>query len=36
MTSRLISHQHVSAITRVGSRTQALLVLTCAHSASRS
>ena len=36
MTSRLISHQHVSAITSVGSRTQALLVLTCAHSANRS
>ena len=36
ITSRLISHQHASAITRVGSRTHALLVLMCAHSASRS
>ena len=35
-TSRLISHQHASAITSVGSRIHALLVLTCAHSASRS
>ena len=36
MTSRLITHQQVSAISRVGSRTQTLLVLTCAHNASRS
>ena len=36
ITSRLISAQHSSPITRVGSRTQALVVLTCAHSASRS
>ena len=36
MTSRLISHQHTNAITSVGSRTHALLVLTCAHSANRS
>ena len=36
MTSRLITHQHVSAITRVGNRIQMLVVLTCAHSASRS
>ncbi len=36
MTSRLISHQHASAITSVGSLTQTLLVLMCAHIASRS
>ena len=36
MTSRLITHQHASAITRVGSRIQMLAVLTCAHRASRS
>ena len=36
MTSRLITHQQVSAITRVGSRIQLLVVLTCAHTASRS
>ena len=36
ITSRLITHQQASAISSVGSRTQTLLVLTCAHSASRS
>ena len=36
MTSRLISHQQASAIARVGSRIQTLVVLTWAHIASRS
>ena len=36
ITSRLINHQHANAITRVGSRIHALLVLTCAHNANRS
>ena len=36
ITSRLITHQQASPISRVGSRTQTLAVLTCAHSASRS
>ena len=36
MTSRLITHQQASAITRVGSRIQTLSVVTCAHNASRS
>ena len=36
ITSRLISHQHASAMASVGSRIQTLVVETCAHSASRS
>ena len=36
ITSRLISHQHVSAISSVGSRTQTLVAVTCDQSASRS
>ena len=36
ITSRLITHQQASAISRVGSRIQTLVVETCAHSASRS
>ena len=36
ITSRLISHQHASAISSVGSRIQMLAVDTCAHIASRS
>lgn len=36
ITSRLIAHQQARAMARVGSRIQTLLVLTCAHSASRS
>ena len=36
MTSRLITHQQASAITRVGNRIHTLAVDTCAHSASRS
>ena len=36
MTSRLISHQQASAISRVGSRIQTLVVEMCDHSASRS
>jgi hypothetical protein len=36
MTSRLITHQQVSAINKVGSRIQMLAVVTCAHTANRS
>ena len=36
ITSRLISHQQASAISRVGRRIQTLAVETCAQSASRS
>ena len=36
MTSRLISHQHANAISRVGNRIQMLAVDTCAQRASRS
>ena len=36
ITSRLITHQQASAISRVGSRIQMLVVETCAHNASRS
>ena len=36
MTSRLITHQQASAISRVGSRIHTLVVLTLLHSASRS
>ena len=36
ITSRLISHQHASAMIRVGSRIQTLAVETCAHTARRS
>ena len=35
-TSRLITHQHASAISSVGSRIHTLVVDTCAHRASRS